>query len=144
MRLALIHMKRYTIALFMGIIFTANLVTSPSVTLQEGREVVYTDISKHLFNVQQPLTHAERLYFISAFSGNEMLSDVEVHLIVNRNLQSISNIILRIHQILSPSIGFCVMLYCFGYVIRKKRRHKSILSRFLGGHAPPKTAFVVV
>ncbi|MDF2511776.1 MAG: hypothetical protein K0S04_1642 [Herbinix sp.] len=143
MRLAPIHMKYFTIALVMSIIFTANLVISPAVTIQEENKVVYTGISNHLIDVQLPLTHAERTYFMNTFSGNEMLSDVEVHLIVNRNLQSISNIILRINQILSPSIGFCVMLYCFGYVIRKKRRHKSILSRFLGGHAPPKTAFAV-
>ena len=114
MRLASIHMKRCIIALLMGIIFTANLVTSPSVTLQEERKIVNTGISNRLIDVQLPLTHTEKTYFISAFSGNEMLSDVEVHLIVNRNLQSISNIIIRLNQILSPLIGFCVMIYCFG------------------------------
>lgn len=143
MRQALIHRKRYTLALFMCIILAANLVASPSVTLQEERRFLYTEITSPLNDVQLPLEHKDRTYSITVFSENEMRSEATVHFIVNRNIQNISNIIIKINQILSPSIGFCVMIYCFGYVIRKKQRHKSILSRFLGGHAPPKTVFVV-
>ncbi len=145
MRLAPIQRMRYRIALLLSIIFTANLIISPSIAIREERNVDYVAItkSKRLAEVQLPLIHTERTYYISALSGNEILSDVELYLIVNRSLQNISNIIHRINQILSSAVGFCVMLFCFGYVIRKKRRHKSILSRYLGGHAPPEAAVAV-
>ncbi len=137
MKRMLVHTKRYFIVVLIGVIFTANLITLPSAAiLNEGR-TSHILASGNLNSARLPLSRTERDYFIGKFSGNEMLSGTETHLIINRSIQSFPNLIHKINPFLLSLVSFGVFTYYFGNVNRKKRQHRSILSSFLGGHAPP-------
>ncbi|HHV09579.1 MAG TPA: hypothetical protein GXX75_04765 [Clostridiales bacterium] len=130
-------MKRYSIAVLISVVFTVSFITSPSVTGLNEHRVSYTASPKSLVHAQKPLSRTGRSHFISEFSGNEMLKSVETHLIINRNIQNLPNMIYKVNPFLLLLIGLGVFTYRFGYVIRKKQQDRSILSSFLGGHAPP-------
>jgi hypothetical protein len=84
-----------------------------------------------------PVRNNTKSYFITTFAGNETINELETNLFLERYTLGSRGLVLRFYKILLPFAGFGVLELCIGYVISKKKQNKSILSAFLGGHAPP-------
>lgn len=118
-----------TLQMFIVITPEVTVVNSGTSMIGNSGNVNYTPL---------PLKNNQRLYFITAFTGNESISEVESYLSIDRNSLGFRGFTLRFFKYLLPAAGLGVLVLCFGYVINKKEQHKSILTILLGGHAPPK------
>jgi hypothetical protein len=126
----------YSLALIVCLVFQLCIVISPSVDEYNSTPVI--NKLDYIIGLQTPLDNKQgRLYFLSVWSGNETLNEIETNLSIDRNSWNSSGLILRFFNTLLPYTGLGVMILCFGYVINKKEHKKSILSILLGGHAPP-------
>jgi hypothetical protein len=139
------RIRRYTGRLFallliLCITFLLFAVAVPSVTGANPIRLTGGGTSRsRVTDVRTTAQKDGRAYFLTAFSGNEIISAIEVNLLTDRSNRDFRGLLFRFNKLLLPIISLGVLVLCFGHVIDKKDRHKSILAVSLGGHAPPQS-----
>ena len=126
-----------TVAIGLCSLFFICLMANSSLSTGQGR---YTSMSGHdigLAKIQFSTKQIDKTYFFTEVYENSIFRDIEYHLISNRNIQDVQNVLLRVFNVLIPFVGQGILFYCFGCVMKKKKRIKSIMAVSLGGHAPP-------
>ncbi|MHB8127834.1 MAG: hypothetical protein ACYDEX_02430 [Mobilitalea sp.] len=89
-------------------------------------------------NKQSPFHLLARSFIVVDFTGNEILTDMEINHVINRNLRDFQRQIARTFDALGVLVvGLGLMLYYMQSLIRKVDQRKPILSTSVGGHAPP-------
>ena len=142
MKLGRIYARMFTITArcMCAIFFLCLLATSFTGTWNSRYgSVSIPRVRSNLTEVQSSVMQAGKTSFFTEFNGNEILSDLEYKLTVNRNIQNLQNNMLRIFNLIIPFMGLGVLLYYYGYVIKKKKKIIPVMATSLGGHAPPQS-----
>ncbi|HWT75646.1 MAG TPA: hypothetical protein VN258_13150 [Mobilitalea sp.] len=118
------------------VLFYLAIVPSDNTHTDNYSSVTYKTnpiISTHISASQ-----GERTHFLTVYSGNEMLNDIESNLMITRSFRDFKSIVIRFFNIILPFVDLGVLVYCLGYFIRKKNQDISVMAISIGGHAPPR------
>ncbi len=122
------------------VIFLIYMVLTSPISMYIGQVTVTNNVTGAQGYI--PLERKQGTsYYITEFTGYEILGDIEVNVSIVRSIQFVKNKLLRIFYDLAPITGLSVSLFIYYYFcgIRKKRWQLSVLTILIGGHAPPIT-----
>jgi hypothetical protein len=127
-----------SILLIVGIVFFMHLIITPlSLTqgLSTGTRVAGTGVAT---TARTPIRLFGKSFIVADFTGNEILTDMEIIYTINRDLRDFQRIINRLLQSLGLSfVSLSVLIYYILYSYIKVEQKKSVLAISIGGHAPP-------
>ncbi len=85
-----------------------------------------------------PTTLSEDAYIINEVNNYEIINNIKINSILNRNLRDFQRLLKRLlDATLQPVLIIAALLIYPLSVFKSMRRRKSLLAYSLGGHAPP-------
>lgn len=122
------HITR--IALILGMTILVHLALTP---------LAYTkNLEPTAGRQYTPLLHYNDVYIINEVKNYEILSDIRVNSILNRNLRDFQRLLKQVLDVrVIPVVTYAILLIYTLTYFKKTRRKKSLIACFLGGHAPP-------
>jgi predicted PurR-regulated permease PerM len=124
--------------LIIGAVFLMHLIMAPLTFTQIQSTVKNVDRAGNVPKPYSPFQHVGESFIISDFSGIEILTNMEVNHIIDRNIRDFQRIINRSFQsTVLPIINLGILIYYSLYVSRRLYQKKSVLATSNGGHAPP-------
>lgn len=126
------------VSLLLCTVFVLHLIITP-VAYAQGLNLIPTmkrtsPSTRH----NKPYRQAGEHYLISEFSGNEILTGVEVNHIISRNLHEFQRLLRTILNISTIAFTcFGVLLFGLHYSTKKKTQRIPVIAMSIGGHDPP-------
>ncbi len=128
-------------SLLLCLVMLVCLVAAPSVNSRTDR---YTSGLGSPVTGMLPLSITQEgiAYLTTEATVNEIMNHIDIYYLTSRDVQNFQRILLRIFNNMLPISCFSVLIYCFGYLKRKRTKHKSVMAFSIGGHAPPSGFFL--
>ena len=121
------------------IIFLIYMVLTSPISMYIGQATVANKVNGTQGYIPLERKPGTSSYYITEFTGYELLNDIEANVSIVRSIQFVKNKMLRIFFDLAPITGLSVSLFIYYYFccLRRRRRQLSVLTILMGGHAPP-------
>ena len=131
--------KTFTGILFLFCaVFLLHLIITPMAVTKNSDNSSAISRFSNATNKQSPFQLLAKSFIVVDFTGNEILTDMEINQVINRDLRDFQRLIDRTFNALVVSIvGLELTLYYMQSIIGKVDQRKPILSTSVGGHAPP-------
>jgi hypothetical protein len=129
-----------SILLIIGIVFFMHLIITPLSLTQGQSSVGRVADARESTTARTPIRLFGKSFIVADFTGNEILTDMEIIYTINRDIRDFQRIINRLLQSLGLSIiSLSILIYYILYSYKKMEQKKSVLAISIGGHAPPQS-----
>jgi hypothetical protein len=126
--------------LIIAAVFLLHLIITPLSLTQSQSTATKVGSSGDVAKTQSPFHLFGESFIVTDFNGIEVLTDIGINYVINRNIRDFQRIINRVFlSLVVPLINLGIMIYYILHYYRKKlEQRKSVLAISIGGHAPPR------